>query len=623
MLFLRFNYFRLGERKLLKRAVSGIILTLVVAGALNFALYATILTTPLAFEFVVDQKGGGTFLSIQEGIDSGIVKPGDTLRVWWGSHYVPYAENVNVTIPDLTIKSDVMHNGALKPVIDGRGKGAVFNVTVKGVQIFNFTVQNGKYGISLSSTAVNATLINNLVTNNSQYGIHILSEDNTIKGNILTANNFGISVCSSGNFLRNNNMTDNTYNFGISYFTNNGIDPSNTVNGKPIYIWIDEHYRQVPQDAGYIAVVNSTNIIVNGSNLSNNDYGVRFINVSHSTISNVESYHNFNDGVYLLNAKNIRIEKVNASNNEGDGISMEASNSSQIIGNMVSNNFFYGIYLRNSRDGIIVQNMIQNNYGGLSLWDSTNNTVVENLIQNSGLRGIECVRSSEDKFYHNNIKNNHNQVVLYDSFESWNNPAEGNYWSDYSGVDSNHDGIWDDPYKIDDNNADWHPLVNPWKKIRIFNVAKLGPAGWFGGYNITVQSDHVIASLNFTRIGGEAYPRLLSFNLTAGSSGFCNITIPRAWIDGPFTLSINNDPKNFDQVIQNASHSYLYFTYTAGKFQVRITGTESGSIFGDVTGPTPGVPDGKVDMRDVRAVAKGFGVVLPPNLTPEPVTDDP
>jgi len=31
----------------------------------------------------------------------------------------------------------------------------------------------------------------------------------------------------------------------------------------------------------------------------------------------------------------------------------------------------------------------------------------------------------------------------------------------------------------------------------------------------------------------------------------------------------------------------------------------------DVTGPTPGVPDGKIDMRDIREVAKRFGQVDP------------
>jgi hypothetical protein len=42
---------------------------------------------------------------------------------------------------------------------------------------------------------------------------------------------------------------------------------------------------------------------------------------------------------------------------------------------------------------------------------------------------------------------------------SWDNGAMGNYWSDYSGVDQNNDGIGDTPYVIDENNKDSYPLM--------------------------------------------------------------------------------------------------------------------------------------------------------------------
>jgi parallel beta-helix repeat protein len=114
------------------------------------------------------------------------------------------------------------------------------------------------------------------------------------------------------------------------------------------------------------------------------------------------------------------------------------------IENVEITNFRYGIYLEGSSNISICGNGVANNVYGVWLNSSSDNSI-----------------------YHTNFVNNTQQVVSFSSINMWDNgyPSGGNYWSYYSGVDSNQDGIGDTPYVIDANNNDSYPLMGPWTRV--------------------------------------------------------------------------------------------------------------------------------------------------------------
>lgn len=94
--------------------------------------------------------------------------------------------------------------------------------------------------------------------------------------------------------------------------------------------------------------------------------------------------------------------------------------------------------------------------------NTTEARIFENNLSDNRY-GIRLENSSSNEIFNNNFINNTKQVLLKgDSNNSWDNGAEGNYWSDYMGIDSDHDGlIGDTPYIIDTNNIDHYPFICP------------------------------------------------------------------------------------------------------------------------------------------------------------------
>ena len=374
--------------------------------------------------------------------------------------------------------------------------------------------------------STNITVSNITLTNNSAGVLFAYTNDSRIENVTVSKNGRGICLeCSSNNTLTDNTMSGNGYNLCVSgdtlshYIQN--IDASNFVDGKPVYYWVSREDQQIPDDAGFVKVVNSVNITVSDLALTSNGAGVSFAYTTNSRIENVtmsdndrsislqDSSNNIlinnNGGIWLCSSSNNNV----LMNNVGDisvwgsinnglmkntgGICLWDSSYNMLIGNTVSTGIGFGILLwdsnnnalsknnvSNSGYGIwlcsdgntLTNNIVSNNDVGIRMYGSDSNTLRNNTVSNNGC-GIHLLSGSScNKIYHNNFISNTDDVESSGATNIWNSTEKtmysymearytnylGNYWSDYRGRDADDDGIGDTPHSMD-SDRDNHPLM--------------------------------------------------------------------------------------------------------------------------------------------------------------------
>jgi len=374
---------------------------------------------------------------------------------------ITYTFTANIHDSIVVEKDNIVVEGA-GYTVQGTGSGIGVdlreksNVTIEHIHIKNFThgihlrfsnnitiagnniIGNKMYGIYLETAGYNTISENNITTNGwvgidlegarenflsgnnvTNNGIGVLlssvplwsSDNNILSGNNISANKeFGVALSGgSNNVLKNNLMAGNRFNFGVaggdfSDFIHD-IDSSNTVDGKPVYYWINRRDVSIPSDAGYVALINSYNITVRGLEFKNNKHGILFVG---TTSSKIES---------------------NKVTNSWNGIMMRFGSSNNIISGNSITNTTYGIWLgEHSSSNSIYHNNFANNTNQIYTYDS------ENLWDDGYPSG----------------GNYWSDYVGVDN---------------YSGVYQNEtssDGIGDTPYGIDANNEDRYSFIKPW-----------------------------------------------------------------------------------------------------------------------------------------------------------------
>lgn len=356
------------------------------------------------------------------------------------------------------------------------------NVTIRNLEISGFT--NGMF----ISKSTNCNVNGNSFLNNG-YGVVLADHatSNYISGNTFISGGVSISY-STNNVLRDNSMKGYGPHFSIacenvesaSDFVND-VDASNTIDGKEICCWINQHNRTVPSTAGYVTLINCSGIIVENLNLTNNGEGVLLISTTNSQIANntlvgnerglvlyssednsflsntiVNStygiltyspknsfknnylennvndvnfedrfidefdYSNIVDGTPICywNWKNDRVVPTNV----GYVVLMSCSNIT--IQNLNITHRRQGMLLVGLTNSVITNNIVTNNSDGIILKGSSNNQIKANLVKNN-FNGLYFEASHSNNLSGNRITYNSNSAVHFD--DSNNNTISHNY----------------------------------------------------------------------------------------------------------------------------------------------------------------------------------------------------
>jgi parallel beta-helix repeat protein len=391
-----------GYGKMKLKAVSGIMLTLLLIGML-----------PLAFNIQPVKASGPIYIRVNGSIDPSTAN-------------ITTVDNVTYTFTDNNYDMIIVERDNI--VVDGigyilQGTGSGTGITLSGRS--NVTIKNMKinaFGDSiLLSSSSECRISGNNITTNDPYGISSgiylreYSNLNRLSGNNITVSTFGISLADYclNNVLSGNNITVST--FGISL-------------------------------ANYCSIN-----ILSGNYITDTYYGIELFQSSNNNIlSGNHITANRGDGIHVHTSSNNKISGNNITNNNY-GINLYSSSINILSGNYLVANKWDGITLDESTENTLSGNNIANNKRGMYVYSSYNNKIYHNNFFENIIQANTMCTSTWDDGY----PSGGNYWSDYTGVDVYSGPNQNETGSD---------GIGDTVYVVNAilYDLDRYPLMYPW-----------------------------------------------------------------------------------------------------------------------------------------------------------------
>jgi parallel beta-helix repeat protein len=193
--------------------------------------------------------------------------------------------------------------------------------------------------------------------------------------------------------MRNNTLVNNIVNFGIGSSSVSDfycdIDTSNTINGNPIYYYIEAHDMVFDEsmEIGFLGLISCQNISVKNLHFTHNFEGMLLAGTVHSSVENCSFTNNEGHGLYLISSMENIVKNCTFRNGYFDGILLFDSYYN-MVENCSSYDSYAGVRLEGSIHNMILRQTVDQCTVGILFDAAGNNTVKESELFHCGLHVI-------------------------------------------------------------------------------------------------------------------------------------------------------------------------------------------------------------------------------------------
>lgn len=360
-------------------------------------------------EAFIEVSGIGRFDSLEEAIEAS--SDGDVVTVSGGFHSGHFVIDRSITL-----------KGENWPVLDAGGFGNVVTVRAPDVTISGFVIRNSGIQLVEENAAIEvdeaprAFITGNRIEE-SLFGVYLkLAPNSTVSENRITGKD--LDVARRGDAIR-------VWSSHDTVIENNIVSHS-----RDVVLWYSER------------------LIVRGNEITDGRYGLHFMYDDDALVEDNRLTGN-SVGAFLMYSRRLNLRHNVIGDNRGPS--------------------GYGIGMKDLDDAVITENLFADNRVGAYIDNSPRE--IDGFVKfdgnvftlnDFGLRLMPSVKRNE--YSGNTFADNQEQVEaggggsLVDNM--WSVEGRGNYWSDYSGYDSDGDGYGDVPYtpqRLFEKLVDQHP----------------------------------------------------------------------------------------------------------------------------------------------------------------------